>query len=279
MPSKNPSPYREKCKNLLMDMEMTIIDKLRRHNPTIVVELFSKRTKDSLSNSIGLQEVSINDIDKFYIGGSTAKTFNSSVEKWDSNNWESIDKDTLIHFKSAGWSCNSYNFINEEIATLIERGIYNQTVKDCKEKYINLSWDENEFLQSYNNLCRTILLNIDPFSYLNNNVFLSEIISEKRPLSNDNMKNKTKNKFLQTIATRNEEEINPDFWIPYKNRNERSIKLALERQMNAASDTIQCGNCKGWKVTYTEAQTRSADESATKYYTCLICKKRWKSSQ
>ena len=49
---------------------MTIIDKLRRHNPTIVVELFSKRTKDSLSNSIGLQEVSINDIDKFYIGGS-----------------------------------------------------------------------------------------------------------------------------------------------------------------------------------------------------------------
>ena len=93
------------------------------------------------------------------------------------------------------------------------------------------------------------------------------------------MNSKTIKTFLKSISSRNEEQINPDFWIPYNQRNEMNAQLARERQLNATSDTIQCWNCGRRTVTYTEAQTRSADESATKYYTCLTCKKRWKSSE
>ena len=50
-----------------------------------------------------------------------------------------------------------------------------------------------------------------------------------------------------------------------------NAQLARERQLNATSDTIQCWNC-GKNITYTEAQTRSADESATKYYHVLHVK-------
>lgn len=42
------------------------------------------------------------------------------------------------------------------------------------------------------------------------------------------------------------------------------------------SDTFECSNCKQRKVSYTQAQTRSADEPMTTFCECLNCGKRWK---
>lgn len=42
------------------------------------------------------------------------------------------------------------------------------------------------------------------------------------------------------------------------------------------STSLQCGKCGQRKVTYTEAQTRSADEPMTLFCTCLNCGKSWK---
>ena len=39
---------------------------------------------------------------------------------------------------------------------------------------------------------------------------------------------------------------------------------------------MQCGRCKGHKTTYYSVQTRCADEPMTNFWTCLDCKKRWK---
>ncbi|KAK7751179.1 transcription elongation factor TFIIS [Diatrype stigma] len=44
------------------------------------------------------------------------------------------------------------------------------------------------------------------------------------------------------------------------------------------SDTFECSNCKQRKVSYTQAQTRSADEPMTTFCECLNCGKRWKFS-
>lgn len=44
------------------------------------------------------------------------------------------------------------------------------------------------------------------------------------------------------------------------------------------SDTFECSNCKQRKVSYTQAQTRSADEPMTTFCECLNCGKRWKVS-
>ena len=39
-----------------------------------------------------------------------------------------------------------------------------------------------------------------------------------------------------------------------------------------------CKKCKSKKTTYTQAQTRSADEPMTTFVTCLSCDFRWKFS-
>jgi DNA-directed RNA polymerase subunit M/transcription elongation factor TFIIS len=40
---------------------------------------------------------------------------------------------------------------------------------------------------------------------------------------------------------------------------------------------FKCGKCKGWKTTYYEMQTRSADEPMTVFITCHNCNSTWKS--
>jgi DNA-directed RNA polymerase subunit M/transcription elongation factor TFIIS len=60
----------------------------------------------------------------------------------------------------------------------------------------------------------------------------------------------------------------------------RTKELAKE-QAQAAMDAsyegmFTCRKCKKTKVTYTQAQTRSADEPMTTFFCCLACGHRWK---
>ncbi|KAF9892817.1 RNA polymerase II elongation factor [Aspergillus nanangensis] len=58
-------------------------------------------------------------------------------------------------------------------------------------------------------------------------------------------------------------------------------KLNMDKAMVAQAErsiskSLQCGKCGQRKVTYTEAQTRAADEPMTLFCTCLNCGKSWK---
>jgi transcription elongation factor S-II len=44
------------------------------------------------------------------------------------------------------------------------------------------------------------------------------------------------------------------------------------------SDQLQCGKCGKKRVSYTQAQTRSADEPMTTFCTCTFCGNKWKFS-
>ncbi|CAF1535378.1 unnamed protein product, partial [Didymodactylos carnosus] len=66
-----------------------------------------------------------------------------------------------------------------------------------------------------------------------------------------------------------------------KREREKLTKDAInEHQLAVATgigtDLIQCGRCKQKNCTYTEAQTRSADEPMTLFVLCNHCGKRWK---
>lgn len=67
-------------------------------------------------------------------------------------------------------------------------------------------------------------------------------------------------------------------------RREEDEKLQKENMMKAQvpmaeksiSDALRCGKCKEKKVSYSQAQTRSADEPMTTFCECTVCGNRWK---
>jgi transcription elongation factor S-II len=80
----------------------------------------------------------------------------------------------------------------------------------------------------------------------------------------------------QTLAFMTHQEMSPELW---KTRIDMKIKRDTSRFTNnieASTDMFKCRKCKSKKCTYYEMQTRSADEPATIFITCLDCGKNWK---
>ncbi|KAI9927848.1 hypothetical protein ASPWEDRAFT_557759 [Aspergillus wentii DTO 134E9] len=59
-------------------------------------------------------------------------------------------------------------------------------------------------------------------------------------------------------------------------KKENMDKAMVAQAERSISTSLQCGKCGQRKVTYTEAQTRSADEPMTLFCTCLNCGKSWR---
>lgn len=58
--------------------------------------------------------------------------------------------------------------------------------------------------------------------------------------------------------------------------NENMKKAQVPMAEKSISDALTCGKCKQKKVSYTQAQTRSADEPMTTFCECMVCGHRWK---
>ena len=71
-------------------------------------------------------------------------------------------------------------------------------------------------------------------------------------------------------------------WSFKKAHDELTKDVSVERQKENEDDKyveegeVTCGRCKSKRVRKMELQTRSSDESATTFYKCVNCKKRWK---
>lgn len=72
-------------------------------------------------------------------------------------------------------------------------------------------------------------------------------------------------------------DIRPEVWEPY----EQDVKDWRNEDENAQAEvegggSFKCGKCGSYNVTYTQMQTRSADEGMTSLFHCRNCQKRWK---
>lgn len=139
----------------------------------------------------------------------------------------------------------------------IEKGVFNSTIDYCKAGKIPLKWSDSKFVKKYSQTGRRVLANL---TYTKNSKDLIEkIISELiEPYS---------------LATMTREELYPELWA--------EINLGIEMNMprkdeNVPDGMFKCRKCKSMKTTYTQAQTRSADEPMTTYVFCLDCSTRWK---
>ena len=145
---------------------------------------------------------------------------------------------------------------NEKVATNLEKAIYNYTIKEATQKKLIKKWENPFFRQLYTDRLRTIYQN------LKNPAIIQAIQSgELTP---------------QTFAFMTHQEMNPERWAPLILQKTKREASKYNIQIEASTDMFTCKKCRSKKCTYYELQTRSADEPATIFVTCLDCGKHWR---
>ena len=146
---------------------------------------------------------------------------------------------------------------DETLSTNLEKGVFNYAIKEGTSKKIIKKWDNPYFVQLYLDRLRSIYIN------LKNKELLEQL--------------KTGEVTPQTLAFMTHQEMNQTRW---KELIEQKIKRDANKyntNIQASTDMFTCRKCKSKRCTYYELQTRSADEPATIFVTCLDCGKNWKS--
>lgn len=138
----------------------------------------------------------------------------------------------------------------------LEKGIFNYAIKEATSRKIIKKWENPFFVQLYVDRLRSIYMN------LKNPQFLEQI--------------KTEEIAPQTIAFMTHQEMNPERWSKLIQMKILRDKSKFTTNIEALTDMFTCKKCKSKKCTYYELQTRSADEPATIFVTCLDCGKHWK---
>jgi transcription elongation factor S-II len=138
----------------------------------------------------------------------------------------------------------------------LEKGIYNYAIKEATSRKIIKKWENSVFVQLYVDRLRSIYMNFK------NPDFLQQI--------------KTEDIAPQTIAFMTHQEMNPERWDRLIQMKILRDKSKFTTNIEALTDMFTCKKCKSKKCTYYELQTRSADEPATIFVTCLDCGKHWK---
>jgi transcription elongation factor S-II len=142
-------------------------------------------------------------------------------------------------------------------ATNMEKGVFNYTIQESNFRKIVKKWENPAFTQLYLDRMRSVYLN------LKNPDLLQRIQSGETP--------------AQTIAFMTHQEFNPVRWRELIDRKKKRDASKCTNNIEASTDMFTCKKCKSKKCTYYELQTRSADEPATVFVTCLDCGKNWKS--
>jgi len=148
--------------------------------------------------------------------------------------------------------------INNEnkVASNLEKAIFNYAIKEATQRKIIKKWENPYFVQLYVDRLRTI------FQNLSNPEILSQLQSnELHP---------------QTLAFMTHQEMNPERWQLLIQQKMKRDASKFDTNIEASTDMFTCKKCRSKKCTYYELQTRSADEPATIFITCLDCGKHWK---
>ena len=158
----------------------------------------------------------------------------------------SIDPDTFTE-----------NTAKTSPAINLEKGIYNYAIKEATQRKIVKKWENPFFVQLYKDRLRSIYVN------LKNPELLEQVQSgEITP---------------QSLAFMTHQELQPKQWDLLIQRKIKRDASKYVDNTQASTDMFTCKKCRSKRCTYYELQTRSADEPATIFVTCLDCGKHWKS--
>jgi transcription elongation factor S-II len=139
----------------------------------------------------------------------------------------------------------------------LEIAIYNYAIKEANSRKIIKKWDNPYFVQLYIDRLRSIYMNLKS----------ADLIEQL----------KSGELTPQTLAFMTHQELNPNRWSKLIEQKIKRDASKFTTNVQASTDMFTCKKCRSKKCTYYELQTRSADEPATIFVTCLDCGKHWKS--
>uniref|UniRef100_A0A6C0HSN5 TFIIS-type domain-containing protein n=1 Tax=viral metagenome TaxID=1070528 RepID=A0A6C0HSN5_9ZZZZ len=145
--------------------------------------------------------------------------------------------------------------IHEKFARNFEKGVFNWTISEAKNRKIIKKWTNKFFVVIYIDKLRTIMLN------------LTDDIIEKINTEETN---------AQQVAFMTHQELNPQKWDDAIQRKILRDKSKYEVNIEASSSSFFCRKCHKNKTAHYQLQTRSADEPMTTFVTCLNCDARWR---
>lgn len=144
----------------------------------------------------------------------------------------------------------------EKMATNLEKGIYNYSIKQAEEKNIVKKWDNVYFAQLYIDRFRTIYFNLK-------NVELKQRILSKKIKAHE-------------LAFMTHQDMYPEKWSKLIETKKIRDENRYAPKLEASTDNFTCRKCKSKECSYYQLQTRSADEPMTTFVTCIPCGSRWK---
>ncbi len=150
---------------------------------------------------------------------------------------------------------------NEEDCKIIEQSVYDYTTHQAKIKGILENIENRFFKRIYMNKCYTLLLNMDPSSYVHNQKFLQSILNHEFD--------------LHQIALLSPQEIHKDHWKKYIDKQSATDEFIYNRHVGVRTDTYTCSKCKKNDCSYYQLQVRCNDEPMTTFVNCLNCGNRW----
>ena len=144
----------------------------------------------------------------------------------------------------------------EKLATNLEKAIFNYAIKEATSRKIIKKWENPHFAQLYIDRLRTIMNN----------------------LANEEIKSQLESGELspQIFAFMTHQEMKPERWAELIKQKTKRDASRFDVNIEASTDMYTCKKCRSKKCTYYEMQTRSADEPANIFVTCLDCGKHWK---
>lgn len=150
-------------------------------------------------------------------------------------------------------------YVDEDVLSInLEKGVFNYAIKEATNQKIIKKWENPYFVQLYLDRMRSIYLN------LKNDALVVRL--------------KTGDITPQTLAFMTHQEMNPGRWhCLIEQKMKRDVNKYTNTEIQASTDMFTCRKCRSKRCTYYELQTRSADEPATIFVTCLDCGKNWKS--
>lgn len=143
------------------------------------------------------------------------------------------------------------------IAMNVEKGIYNFAIRESKIKKVLCKWESPLFVQIYLARLRSMLWNLETNLELRQMIHSGEITAE-------------------ILSKMTHQEFQPEQWKEMIERKMMRDASKFSDNTQASTDMFTCRKCKSKRCTYYEMQTRSADEPATVFITCLNCGKNWR---